>query len=115
MPLSSVGIAAARPSSSSWSRALRAPGRFRVRRATASAGSSRSSFPPANPSAISLRLFQDDQDVALGNRLALFDADLGHLAGVLGLDGHLHLHRLEDDDGVALVDLIADRDLDLPH
>ena len=36
-------------------------------------------------------------------------------AGVLGLDRHLHLHRLEDHDGVALVDLVADRDLDLPH
>ena len=36
-------------------------------------------------------------------------------AGVLGLDGHLHLHRLEDHDGVALVDAVADLDLDLPH
>src|SRR5262249_37668777 len=34
---------------------------------------------------------------------------------ILGLDRHLHLHRLEDDDGVALVDLIADPNLDLPH
>src|SRR5258705_9905360 len=73
-----------------------------------------SSFPPANCSAIRLRLFEDDQHVALGDRLALLDADLGDLARVLGLDRHLHLHRLEDDDRVALVDLVADLDLDLP-
>ena len=63
---------------------------------------------------MALRLFEDDEDVALGDRLALLDTDLGDLAGVLGLDRHLHLHRLEDDDGVALVDLVADLDLDLP-
>ena len=34
--------------------------------------------------------------------------------GVLGLDRHLHLHRLEHDDDVALGDLIADGALDLP-
>src|SRR5207247_1868658 len=46
--------------------------------------------------------------------LALLAADLRDLAGILGLDRHLHLHRLEDDDRVALVDLVADLDLDLP-
>ena len=34
---------------------------------------------------------------------------------VLGLDRHLHLHRLEDHDRVALLDRVADLDLDLPH
>src|SRR5215212_4028910 len=59
-------------------------------------------------------LFEHDEDVALGDRLALLAADLGHLTRVLGLYRHLHLHRLEDDDRVALVDLVADLDLDLP-
>src|SRR3954451_22500423 len=108
MPRSSEGIASAIPSSSSWSSALRESGRFRVSRATASAGSSKSSFPPASCSLILLRLFEDDEDVALGHRLALLAADLGDLARVLGLDRHLHLHGLEDYDRVALVDLIAD-------
>src|SRR3712207_6888580 len=40
--------------------------------------------------------------------------DLAHRALVLRLDGHLHLHRLEDDHGVALVDVVARGDLDLP-
>src|SRR4051812_16348708 len=114
MPRSSVGIAAASPSSSSWSSALREFGRFRVSRATASAGSSRSSLPPASSSLMDLRLFEDDEDVALGDGLALLAADLGDLARVLGLDRHLHLHRFQDDDRVALVDLVADLDLDLP-
>src|SRR3954454_7368391 len=114
MPRSSEGIAAASPSSSSWSRALRESARLRVSRATASAGSSSNSLPPASSSGMELRLFEDDEDVALGDRLALLAANLGDLAGVLGLDRHLHLHRLEDDYRVALVDLVADLDLDLP-
>src|SRR3954451_2315770 len=127
MPRSRVGIASAIALSVSWSSAFRESGRLSVSRATASAGSSSRSFPPASSSGFirgrflrfasgspRLRLFEDDQDVALGNGLALLDADLGNLAGVLGLDGHLHLHRLEDGHGVALADLVADRDLDLP-
>src|SRR3954451_17279370 len=114
IPRSRVGIAAAIPSRSSWSSALRESGRLRVSRATASAGSSRSSLPPANSSFMAVRLFEDDEDDALGDGLALFAADLGDLSRILGLDGHLHLHRLEDDDRVALVDLVADLDLDLP-
>ena len=50
MPRSSEGMAAASPSSSSWSSALRESGRLSVSRATASAGSSSSSFPPASSS-----------------------------------------------------------------
>src|SRR5215212_9431537 len=61
-----------------------------------------------------MRLLEDDEDVALLHRLALLDADLLDGAGVLGLDGHLHLHRLEDHHRVALVDLIAGLHLDLP-
>src|SRR3954454_21234111 len=114
MPRSSEGMAAASPSSSSWSRALRESGRFSVSRATASAGSSRRSLPPASCSVMRLSLFEDDEDVALGDGLALLAANLGDLARVLGLDRHLHLHRLEDGDRVALVDLVADLDLDLP-
>src|SRR3954452_3831157 len=114
MPRSSEGIASAIPSSSSWASALRESGRFRVSRVTASAGSSSRSLPPASCSVMDLRLFEGDEDVALGDGLALLAADLGDLARVLGLDRHLHLHRLEDDDRVALVDLVADLDLDLP-
>jgi hypothetical protein len=57
---------------------------------------------------------QYDENVALADRLALFAADLSDGPGVLGFDRHLHLHRLEDDDGVVDVDLIADGYLDLP-
>src|SRR5262249_42134327 len=115
MPRSSCGMAAARPSSSSWSSALRDSGRLSVSRATASAGSSRSSLPPAicSPKTATpqlrvrvgshrLRLFEDDEDVALRDGLALLAADLGDLARVLRLDPHLPLHRLQDAHGVAL-------------
>src|SRR4051812_44482923 len=80
-------------------------------RRTFGAGSSACSFPDASW----VWLFEDDKRVALRDRLALLDEDLLHGALVLGLDGHLHLHRLEDHDGVALGDLLADLALDLPH
>ena len=60
-------------------------------------------------------LLEHDERVALVDRLALLAADLGDRAGVLGLDGHLHLHRLEDRDRVALLDLVADGALDFPY
>src|SRR4051794_4950993 len=60
-------------------------------------------------------LFEHDERVALVHRLALLAQDLLDGALVLGLHGHLHLHGLEDHDGVALVDLVPDRALDLPH
>src|SRR5215211_559834 len=78
-------------------------------------------LPPASsvrslsPESEAMVLFEDDEDVALLHRLALLDPDLLHRAGILCLDGHLHLHRLEDDHGVALVDLVAGFDLDLPN
>jgi hypothetical protein len=59
-------------------------------------------------------LLEHDQGLALVDRLALLAEDLADNSGVLGLDGHLHLHRLEDRHGVALLDLVADRALDLP-
>src|SRR3954463_16615939 len=78
-------------------------------------------FPPARsvrsppPESDGMALLEDDEDVALLHRLALLDADLLHRAGILGLDRHLHLHRLEDDHGVTLVDLVAGLDLYLPN
>jgi hypothetical protein len=60
-------------------------------------------------------LREHDQNIALVDGLALLAADLDHFARVFGLDGHLHLHRLEDRHGVALIDLVADGALDLPH
>ena len=58
---------------------------------------------------------EDDKRVALRDRLALFAEDLLDRALVLCLHGHLHLHGLEDHDGVALLDLLTYLHLDLPH
>src|SRR6266576_2983013 len=93
------------PSRIAWSSALRLPGLEIVSRRTPSAGVSVRSRP----------LLKDDERIALVHGLALLAEDLLHGALVLGLDRHLHLHRLEDDHGVALGDLVADGDLDLPH
>src|SRR5271166_1900719 len=60
-------------------------------------------------------LLQHHQRVALVDRLALLAADLRDRAGVLRLDGHLHLHRLEDRHGVALLDRVPDGTFDFPH
>ena len=100
------------------------PGLRIVSRATASAGRSRTSLPeasslvsvpvfckqqyPVRSSASRRRnssLFKNDQRVAFADGLPFLDRDLLHRAGVLRLDRHLHLHRLEDHDGVALVDV----------
>src|SRR5262249_16375929 len=59
-------------------------------------------------------LLQHDERVALVDRLALLAADLRDGARVFGLHWHLHLHRLEDRDRVALLDRVADGALDLP-
>src|SRR4051794_3418520 len=112
MPWSSCGRTSAIASRISWSRALRRSGLEIVSRETASAGRSRMSFPPASRS--STLLLQDHEDVAFGDRLALRAANLLDDAVVFGLDRDLHLHRLEDDDGVAVGYLVADRDLDFP-
>src|SRR5436190_23020745 len=103
------GSVAAKPSRMAWSSAPRLPGFEMVSRATPGAGSSTSSRPPGES------LLEDNERVALRHRFALGDADLLDHAGVLGLDRHLHLHRLEDHHGVALLHVVADLDLDLPH
>lgn len=55
------------------------------------------------------------EDVAFTDRLALLAANLLDGAVVFGLDRDLHLHRLQDDDGVAILDFVPDRDLNFPH
>src|SRR3954469_15945374 len=104
--------AAAIASRIAWSSALRLSGLEIVNRRTPSSGSSMCSSPATGAGAFGL--LQDDEGVALVDRLALLAADLLDGALVLRLDGHLHLHRLQDDDGVALLDLVAHLALDLP-
>src|SRR6476661_390771 len=82
-----------------------------VSRTTPSAGSSTRSSPGMRRA----RLLEHDEGVPLVDRLALLAEDLLDDALVLGLDRHLHLHGLEDRDGVALRDLVAHGTLDLPH
>src|SRR3954452_21167294 len=106
---SAAATVSRRVSRISWSSAPRLSG-FEIRmRRTFAAGSSTSSLPDASSA-----LLKDHQRVAFGDRLALGDEDLPHRALVLGLDRHLHLHRLEDGHRVALLDLLADLTLDLP-
>src|SRR3954447_26781091 len=58
----------------------------------------------------------DDGDAgAGGDRLALLDGELGHLAGLVGRDLVLHLHGLDDADQLALLDLLPLLDEHLPH
>src|SRR5919199_2948087 len=104
-----------------WSSALRLAGLAMVRRATWSAGWSSSSLPPASSPAPAggdqsdaEPSVEDNERVAFVDRLALLAEDLPDRPAVLGLDRHLHLHRLQDDDGVALLDRVADLHLDLP-
>src|SRR5438477_1978135 len=92
----------------SWSRAPRFSGlRIRIR-VTNSAGSSTTSFPEASS------LLKHHQRVALRHRLPLLAPDLGDRPVVLGLDRHLHLHRLEDHERVSLRHLLPELALDLP-
>src|SRR5436305_11844528 len=77
------------------------------------AGSSTSSR-PLPWAAPPVALLEDNERVALRHRLSLLDHDLADDSGILGLDRHLHLHRLEDHNRVALLDLVADLHLDLP-
>src|SRR3954454_8258276 len=115
-------MAAAIASRIAWSSALRFCGLEIVRRRTPSDGRSRSSSPAMPAGNVTSRaaarrrgLFEDHQRVALVDGLPLLAQDLLDDAWVLGLDGHLHLHRLEDHDRVALLDAVADLALDLPH
>src|SRR3954449_5003353 len=103
--------AAAIASRIAWSSALRLAGLEMVSRRIPSAGSSMSS----SPGIAGARLVEHDEGVALVHRLPLLAEDLLDGAGVLGLHRHLHLHGLEDHDGVALVDRVSHGALDLPH
>src|SRR3954454_14744854 len=100
---SRAGSVAARPSRMVTSSALRLAAFSNVTRATPAAGSS------------VVTLLKDHERVALVDRLALRDQDLLDGALVLGLHGHLHLHRFEDRDGVALGHLVSHGHLDLPY
>src|ERR671922_1959443 len=116
---SSVRECSARASRSSWSSAPRRSGFEMVSRTTPAAGSSSRSLSviaqaPGSAGCAASASLQDDERVALGHRLALLADDLLHDALVLRLDRHLHLHRLEDHEGVALLDLLADLTFDLP-
>src|SRR3954452_7030098 len=93
----------------SWSSAPRLSGVEILIQRMLCAGSSTSSLPDS--SSVLLKLHQR---VALRHRLALHDEDRLDRALVFRLDGHLHLHRLEDRDGVAFGDRLADLALDLP-
>src|SRR6185312_7914880 len=95
--------------------APRFPGFEIFSRVTCSAGSSKSSLPEASSRIRPTYLLQHDQGVALRHRLPLLAGDLLDDALVLRLHGHLHLHRLEDHERVALLDLLPDLTLDLPH
>src|SRR3954465_7995720 len=106
---SAAATVSRRGSGISWWSAPRLSGFEILMRTTLSAGSSTSSLPDA-----SSRLLKLHQRVALGDRLPLLDQDRLDGPLILRLDGHLHLHRLEDRDGVALGDLLADLALDLP-
>src|SRR3954453_5797952 len=91
----------------SWSSAPRLSGFEILSLVTPSTGSSMTSLPLACSA-------EDNESVALRDRLPLLARDLLDRAVVLGLDRHLHLHRLEDYERVALLDLVADLALDLP-
>src|SRR4051812_30375452 len=92
----------------SWSSAPRLAGFEILILTTPSTGSSRTTFPEASSA-------KNDQRIALRHGLPFLALDLFDRAVVLGLDGHLHLHRLEDHERVAFLDLIADLALHLPH
>src|SRR5216684_5558932 len=103
------------------------PGPLRRRRrpdsrqgVTRRARSRRAALAPSRPAAgrpagAAMASFEDDQDLALLDDLALFDADLLHGAGAGSRDRNLHLHRLEDEQLVLLGDLCAGLRPDLPH
>src|SRR5271165_5934210 len=66
--------------------------------------------PPA-----SSRLADDGDQVPFLDHVALRDVHLGDHARAFGQDRDLHLHRLEDHQGVTVVDVIAFRRNHLPH
>src|SRR4051812_17230073 len=72
---------------------------------------------PYRPGRLPLRRCRGDhRDAgAGGDRLALLDGELRDLAGLVGGDLVLHLHRLDDADQLALLNLLTLLDEDLPH
>src|SRR5205814_9936343 len=93
------------------------------RRATSASSSSRSrngnragpAWQTASRSwAADRRLLDHRQDVALAHWLAFSAADLLHRPRRRGFHRHLHLHRLEDDDGLPGLHCLARLLLDLP-
>src|SRR3954453_3335445 len=72
----------------SWSSAPRLAGFEILILPTPALGSSRRTFPDASS-------VEDNESVTFRHGLSLFALDLLHGAVVLGLDRHLHLHRLE--------------------
>src|ERR1700733_566461 len=60
-------------------------------------------------------LFDDGNQVAFLNHIALGHGELGELARALGKDRDLHFHGLQDDQRVAVSSLIAFGRHDLPH
>ena len=109
---SSCGIASAIASSSSWSSALRASGRVEGQAGDRLGRTVEDELPARQ--LLAHRTTRGRRGRRPRRRTGPPRTDLRHLAVVLGLDRHLHLHRLEDDDGVAIGDVVADLDLDLP-
>src|SRR5271166_1491742 len=70
---------------------------------------------PGRPPTCSRQLADDRDQVAFLDHLALRDVHLGDHAGAFGQDRDLHLHRLQDHQGVTVVDVIAFRGNHLPH
>src|SRR3954467_1872299 len=127
-PASRSPSAVAIASRIAWSSALRLAGLEIVRRRTPSAGRSMSTSPLMGGNLRACggrrragagratrarrgggapgprRATRDRRACPPLSPLALLAEDLLDDARVLGLDRHLHLHRLEDDDGVALLD-----------
>src|SRR5205823_3157497 len=73
--------------------------------------------PPAagTPAGAAPVSFEDDQDLALLDHLALLHTHLFDGAGARRRDGDLHLHRLEDEQLIFLGDLRSGLGLHLPH
>ena len=61
------------------------------------------------------RLVDHDQDLVLLDALSLFHTDLADAPDHRSLDGHLHLHGLENHEHVTLGHLGSDLSLDLEH
>src|SRR5580692_9182177 len=70
---------------------------------------------PLEPTGRSHWSVDDGDQVAFLDYVAFGDVHAGDRAGAFGDDRDLHLHRLEDDQGVAVVDLITFGRDHFPH